>query len=101
MAARPYGARRVRWELHQKGVPLAIIDRALEESVGEDVGIAETEERSALALIRGRLPGYRRLAPARQTRRIAALLERRGYAAGTIVRVLRTLGRGELEDLDG
>jgi regulatory protein len=101
MAARLYGARRVRWELHQKGVPLAIIDRALEESVGGDVGVAETEERSALALIRGRLRGYRRLAPARQARRIAALLERRGYAAGTIVRVLRTLGRGELEDLDG
>jgi regulatory protein len=102
MAARPYGARRMRWELHQKGVPLAIIDRAVEESLGNDVGVAETEERSALALIRGRLPGYRRLAPARQARRIAALLERRGYAAGTIVRVLRAFGRaGELEGLDG
>jgi regulatory protein len=102
MAARPYGARRVRWELHQKGVPPAIIDRVLKESVGNDIGVAETEERSAFALVRGRLRGYRGLAPARQARRIAALLERRGYAAGTIVRVLRALGRGgELEDLNG
>jgi regulatory protein len=102
MGARPYGARRVRWELHQKGVSLATIDRALGEAVGNDAGVAETEEQSAFALIRRRLRGYRHLPPARQARRIAALLERRGYAAETIVRVLRALGRaGELEDPSG
>ncbi|HET8999143.1 MAG TPA: regulatory protein RecX [bacterium] len=102
MAARPYGARRIRWELRQRGVTPAIIDHALKESVRDDGGISQTEERSALTLIRGRLSGYRYLTPARRTRRIAALLERRGYAAGTIVRVLRTLGRAEdLEELNG
>jgi len=102
MAARPYGARRIRWELRQRGVTPAIIDHALKESVRDDGGIAQSEERSALTLIRGRLSGYRHLTPARRTRRIAALLERRGYAAGTIVRVLRTLGRAEdLEELNG
>jgi SOS response regulatory protein OraA/RecX len=102
MAARRYGARRLRWELHQKGVSLAVIDRALGEAVGNDVGVAETEEQSALALVRGRLRGYRHLPPARQARRIAALLQRRGYAAGTIVRVLRAIDRvGELEELNG
>jgi regulatory protein len=102
MAARPYGPRRIRWELQQRGVAPAIIDNALRESVGDNGSVAGTEEQSALTLIRGRLRGYRHLAPARRARRIAALLERRGYAAGTIVRVLRTLGKAEdVETLNG
>lgn len=94
-SSHPSGAWRIRWELRQKGVAPAVIDRAFRESVGKEGDVAQTEEASALALVRGRLGRYRHLAPDRQVRRIAALLQRRGFSVGTIARVLRTLGRGE------
>jgi regulatory protein len=98
----PSGVRRIRWELRQKGVAPAVIDRAFRESVGEEGDVAQAEEATARALVQGRLQRYRRLAPDRRARRIAALLQRRGFAAGTIARVLRTLGSvGVLEDADG
>jgi regulatory protein len=98
----PSGARRLRWELRQKGVAPAVIDEAFRESVGKEGDVAQTEEESALALARERLRGSRHLPPDRVARRIAGLLERRGFAAGTIARVLRTLGKAEvLEDADG
>jgi regulatory protein len=86
-----YGARRIRWELRQKGVPPATIDRALNESATGS-GVAQSEEQLALALIRSCARRYRSLPPDRRTRRIAALLERRGFAPGTIVRALRSFG---------
>jgi regulatory protein len=101
-ARHPFGARRIRWEIRRKGVAPAVIDRAFRESVAQEGDVAETEEASALALARGRLRRYRDLAPDRQARRIAALLERRAFAGGTIAKVLRALGRAEVpEDADG
>jgi regulatory protein len=97
-----YGPRRIHWELRQKGVPQPTIDRAFTECGTARPGDAPPEEQVALALIRSRARRYRSLPPDRRARRIAALLERRGFASGTIVRVLRSMGRAEsAEGLDG
>lgn len=97
-----YGPRRIRWELRQKGVPPEAIDRAFTEARPADRGDASPEEQVALALIRSHARRYRSLPPDRRARRIAALLERRGFASGTIVRVLRSLGgASSVETLDG
>src|SRR5262249_30731633 len=84
-----YGTRRIRVELRQKGVPAETIDRALSES-GVDRGTGQDEEQLALTLIQSCARRYRSLPPDQRTRRIAALLERRGFAPGTIVRTLRS-----------
>lgn len=95
-----YGTRRIRWELRQKGVPVATIDRAFTES-GADRGTGQSEEQLALTLIRSRARRYRSLPPDRRARRIAALLERRGFAPGTIVRALRSFGSAAaVEEVD-
>jgi regulatory protein len=95
-----YGTRRIRWELRQKGVPAATIDRAFSES-GADRGGAQSDEQLALALIRRSARRYRSLPPDRRTRRLAALLERRGFGPGTIVRALRSFGSAATaEELD-
>jgi regulatory protein len=93
-----YGPRRIRWELRQKGVLPETIDRAFKESSTADRESARTEEQLARALIQSCARRYRSLAPDRQARRIAALLERRGFTPGTIVRVLRSLGSAERVD---
>jgi regulatory protein len=90
-----YGPRRIRWELREHGVPPAVIDRAFREAFADEGDPGEIEERSALALIRRRLRGYRQLAPDRRARRIAAFLERRGFSEATIVRILRMVDSAE------
>lgn len=91
----PYGPRRIRWELRERGVPPAVIDRAINEAFADLGDPGQIEERSALTLIRTRLRGYRHLAPDRRARRIAALLERRGFSEATIVRILRMADSAE------
>ena len=102
LASRAYGVGRIRWELRQKGVPAAVIGRAVREAFEVDPDLAAAEERSASALVRRRLPACRRLSPAQRTRRIAAMLERRGFAHATIIRALRAIGEVEAaERFDG
>lgn len=102
ISSRRYGVRRLRWELREKGVPAALVDQAIQDVCGGEGGVTAVEERSARALVERRLRAYRGLASDRLARRIAGLLERRGFAPGTIVRVLRTLDRPDLaEALDG
>jgi regulatory protein len=97
-----YGLRRIRWELRQKGVPPATIDRALDECRADDPATARTEDQLAAALIQHCARRYRSLPPDRRARRIAALLERRGFAAATIARALRSFGStGTVEEPDG
>jgi regulatory protein len=96
-ARRPSGIRRLRWELREKGVPGALIDQALREA-GEGEGGIAMEERGARTLVERRLRAYRGLTPDRRARRIAGLLQRRGFAPETIARVLRTLGRSAVEE---
>ena len=101
-AAGPVAATRIRWELREKRVSAAVIDQAVREGLGAGPDLARTEERSAIALVARRLPGYRHLPRDRQVRRLAALLGRRGFGQATIVRALRGLGRAEtLEEADG
>jgi len=95
-------AARLRWELRQKGVSSAVIARALQERFGEGTDRTRAEEESAIALINRRLPAYRHLARERQWRRLAGLLERRGFGPAIIARALRAAGRADaLEGPDG
>lgn len=97
-----HGPRRIRWELRQKGVPPSTIDRAFTECGAAGPGDAPREEQVAMALVLSHARRYRSLPPNRRARRIAALLQRRGFESGTIVRVLRSMGRTKsVEEIGG
>lgn len=98
LASRPCGIRRLRWELREKGVPAPLIEQAIRETFGEE-DPAAAEERYANAVLARRAGAYRRLPLEARFRRIAGLLERRGFAAGTIARVLRAAGRGDRAEI--
>lgn len=93
MVSRLVGLRRLRWELREKGLLPPVIEQAIREAYGEE-SFSAAEEECARAVIERRLPPYRRLAPEVRTRRLAGLLARRGFAASTIARVLRTTRDG-------
>jgi regulatory protein len=99
LLARPCGALRLRHELREKGVAGAVIEQAIREVDGEQDGEA-AEERRARELAERRLRASAGLAWDVRVRRLAALLERRGFAAPTIAHVLRTVQRyrGETSD---
>jgi regulatory protein len=92
LASHPCGVMRLRVELREKGVATALIEQAIREVDGEE-DTAAAEERRAHELVARRLHAYARLAWDARLRRLAGLLERRGFAAHTIARVLRTLER--------
>ncbi|MHB8733644.1 MAG: regulatory protein RecX, partial [bacterium] len=113
LAVRPCGALRLRSELREKGVASSLIEQAIREVSGEEEaavaqeaanaagGPAETgEERRARDLVERRLRAYTRLAWDARIRRLAGLLQRRGFAAPTIARVLRTVSRQEAAGSD-
>lgn len=87
---RGYGLARVRWELSRKGLPPAVVEEALRTVAGEDPGAEE--ERRARAFVLRRAGQYRNLPDRTRLRRLAGLLERRGFSTGTILRVLRPRG---------
>lgn len=92
LAIRPCGLLRLRAELRKKGVTSSLIEQAIREVDGEeDTSVAE--ERRARELVARKFRAYARLAWDARLRRLAGLLERRGFAAHTIARVLRTLER--------
>lgn len=85
-ALRPTGRMRLRWELRQKRVPAEVIEDA--------VAGAGDELEAAREAARRRLPALRGLDRDTQRRRLGGFLQRRGFAGGTVVRVLReVLGR--------
>jgi len=92
LAVRPCGLLRLRVELREKGVASALIEQAIREVDGEE-DAAAAEDRRARELVARRLRAYARLTSDARVRRVAGLLERRGFAAHTIARVLRTLER--------
>jgi len=94
LAVRPCGALRLRSELREKGVAVPLIEQAIREAGGEEEA-AVAEERRARDLAERRLRTYTRLAWGVRVRRLAGLLRRRGFAAPTIARVLRTVQRQE------
>ena len=100
LAVRPCGTLRLRSELREKGVAMPLIEQAIREVCGEEEA-AVAEERRARDLAERRLRAYARLAWDVRVRRLAGLLRRRGFAAPTIARVLRTVqrsDRGEISD---
>ena len=82
-AGRGLAKRALTHELRRRGVDPAVADEA--------AGLvpAEREEEMARALVARRLPGTRRLDPAARTRRLAAMLARKGYSPGLSYRVIR------------
>lgn len=98
IASRPCGVKRLRWELREKGIPPAMIEQAIREALGEE-DLAVAEEGYARALVARRSSAYRRLSAEARMRRLAGLLQRRGFASTTIARVLRTLGRTGLMEI--
>jgi regulatory protein len=86
LTLQPSGAIRLRHELMRKGVSREIIDRTV-GAVMEEQGNSELE--LALAVLRNRGPRYSRLPREVATRRLHALLQRRGFSTDVIARVLR------------
>jgi regulatory protein len=92
LSARTSGLLRLTAELREKGVATPLIEQAIRDAHGEE-DIAVAEERRARELAERRLRTYARLAWDAKVRRLAGLLQRRGFAAATIARVLRTVER--------
>lgn len=84
------GLRGLRLELREKGVAAAIIEQAIREACGEE-GSAAVEARAARAIVERRLRAYAHLGTDARCRRVAGLLERRGFSSETIAQLLRTV----------
>jgi regulatory protein len=82
-AARGYGAGRLRLELRARGVAPPLIAAAL-GALGGDAALARARE-----VARRRLPALRRGRPDRVASRLRDYLQRRGFAMGVVVRVVR------------
>jgi len=91
MAARPMGRSRLQWELRQKGVDGELIEEALRE-VDED-----REFEAALGVAENRVDSGRSIEIAAEKRRLAGLLQRRGFGWETVKRVLDRIFGGEEE----
>jgi regulatory protein len=89
IASRPCGFGRLRRELREKGIAPETIEQAIREVFGEE-DLPAVEERSARALLARRAAAFQRVPPEKRLRRVAGFLQRRGFAPGTIARVLRT-----------
>ena len=79
-------------ELRRKGIDTEVAREALDEL---DPG---TEEDTARALVRKKLPSMRRLDRATATRRLAGMLARKGYPAGLAFAVVRQELGGDDDD---
>lgn len=124
MSFSPRGARLLRSELRQKGVPQNVVDEILREheasqkqrqqeaeevaalssnagEVGdesEDEPVPGTDVGDALALARKRMRTYSSLDPQTARRRLSGFLARRGYGYDTISAVTRRVLASEDED---
>jgi len=97
LGARPCGVAWLRRELREKGVAPALIEQAIREAFGgQDYSVIE--ERNARTLIEQRLRAYHHLSSNARVRRLAGLLERRGFSTATITRVLRAVRRSTVKD---
>lgn len=82
-AHRGLARRALAHELQRRGVDAEIADAAVEALP------AQREEETARALVARRLAGTRTLDPVTRTRRLAAMLARKGYPSGLSYRVIR------------
>jgi regulatory protein len=83
LAGRGLARRALAAELRRKGVPDEIAREALDEIDPDD------EAAAAHRLVRRKLPGMARLAPEVRTRRLVAMLARKGFPAGLAFAVVR------------
>lgn len=84
LALRPSGAARLRSELRQKGISGDVIERVVHAAVPQGA-----ERTQAVALARARATRYRGLPREVAMRRVAGVLQRRGFSSGAIVDALR------------
>jgi regulatory protein len=84
LALRPSGAVRLRSELRQKGVAADVIEHVLRAAVPQGA-----ERAQAVALAQARATRYRSLPREVATRRVAGVLQRRGFSSGAIAAALR------------
>lgn len=101
LAGRGLARRALASELRRKGVPDDIAREALDEIEPDD------EVEAAHRSVRRKLPSMARLAPEVRTRRLVAMLARRGFPAGMAFAVVRDeladaalLDHSELSDAD-
>jgi len=92
IARKQLGARRLSWELRQKGVETEVIQRTVAMLLDEERELALAREVATRAW-----PRYAPLAPAVARRRLRGLLERRGYAPAIVSQVLREFFQEEKE----
>ena len=90
-AGRGLAKRALADELRRKGVDAEVVREAVDEVDPAD------EEAAARALVRKKLPSLRRVDRATATRRLAGMLARKGYSAGSGVRG----GEGRAGGFDG
>lgn len=83
IALRPSGVVRLRYELVAKGVPKDVVDRTLGATLAHDEGAL------ALQLARARVHRYRGAPRDVTYRRLAGILQRRGFSSDIIYTVLR------------
>jgi len=89
MVLQPSGARKLRWELWQKGIARDVIERTIASALS-----SEGERELALRVARARRSRYRSLPQKTAVRRLAGALQRRGFSAEVIAWVIRqTLGQ--------
>jgi regulatory protein len=82
-AGRGLARKALAYELRRRGVDPALVDDAVSALP------ADREERTARALVAAKLAATRPLDPAARTRRLAAMLARKGYPPGLAFRVVR------------
>ena len=86
IALQPSGRVRLRYELMRKGVAREVIDRTLHETLSE-----ADEGTLARDVARARLRRYYGLSREVAARRLAGVLQRRGFSTAVIARVLRDM----------
>lgn len=84
--ARPYGRRRIRFELQQKGIEAKIIQDLLESSMDDD-----TEDELVRTLARKQIKKYSELDDQKKRKRIYGYLSRRGFESGAILKAIQDL----------
>jgi len=94
-ASRGSGRRALAQELGRKGVPAKLIDQVLEDIDADDERVLASD------LVRHKWRSVSGLEPTARRRRLASMLGRRGYPAGLVYEVIRTVeGEQGLEQIE-
>lgn len=83
---KPFGSKRIHYELSQKGISLPIIKEELSKAFD-----AYSEADAVLNLARKRAQKYKNIEPAKAKQRLFGYLSRRGFCAETIYKAIDQL----------